>query len=837
MAAISTDPLIIEARARWARCDEAESNQRSRILKAKQFRAGDQWEEAIKIQRQGSSAIQGQAAQPPRPCLTIDRLSAPCRQVSNGIKSAQFGFDVMPNGQGADTETAEILKGYLRRVHNDARAESPIEWAADQAIEGGLGWFRIRADYVQQAPAAFDLSVFDQELKLERITNNLTVYCDPSASKPTRSDALFMFVTEDLSRDEFRRRWPKADDASLDGFMSTGDRMKSWVTDHEIRIAEYWTVTYIDETWALLTDGSVVTGKIPKDGVQATRVVRKPIVKGYKINACEVLESWDWLGSRIPIVPIIGEEINVDGTILLRGIIEEGMDAQRMVNYTYSGAMEIFALGPKAPYVVAAGQVEQYKAIWQTANTYNWAYLPYDPQSLEGSPIPPPQRNQSEPPIQAAVELMAKSEECIKATTGIFDPGLGNASPRERSGRAIDSLKSSSDLTSSNYPANVARALVYAGELMMEIAPKITRPGQLMHILGKDDEPDQVVIGQHFVPGQNGVPEVVNPDDARVQQGVAKFYDLSRGQYSVTVVAGKATSTRREEGAHALGDLIPHLPPEMAAVATPDYVEQLSFPGSHQIAEKLKKALPPALQEQDDDQPVPPQVKAQMQAMGAKMQEMQQAIETDQAKQQATIVKAQADGQTKLQLAQIDRQTKIDIAMINANAGIAEADIKAQNDDLDRRLKMVELFLTASKEAQMQAFDHAHEREMSHVERQHETEMADQGHQHGDLDRRQQDRRVIGVGEEFYVVGDRQCLDHQLLGRDELVQAVAEQDGERCEQADGDKDRRRRQERRRCPAVAPSPGGDGGAMGDRRVGHPLNDLSHHSLKAESFLAM
>ena len=68
--AADDDAILKEARDRWNRCDEAEDAQRKSILAAKKFRAGDQWPDAIKLQREGAQAIQGQAAQPPRPCLT-----------------------------------------------------------------------------------------------------------------------------------------------------------------------------------------------------------------------------------------------------------------------------------------------------------------------------------------------------------------------------------------------------------------------------------------------------------------------------------------------------------------------------------------------------------------------------------------------------------------------------------------------------------------------------------------------------------------------------------------------------------------------------------------------
>ena len=109
----SVDPIIAEARKRWDRIadNQTQQTQRDAILAAKKFRAGDQWDDAVRSARQGKTALQGQAAQPPRPCLTIDRLSQPVRQVTNQIKTANFAIDVVPNSGGADQETADIIKG------------------------------------------------------------------------------------------------------------------------------------------------------------------------------------------------------------------------------------------------------------------------------------------------------------------------------------------------------------------------------------------------------------------------------------------------------------------------------------------------------------------------------------------------------------------------------------------------------------------------------------------------------------------------------------------------------------------------------------------------------
>ncbi len=681
--------ILAEARARWDRCDEHEDAQRKSILEAKRFRAGDQWPEAIRIQRAGSSAIQGRAAVPPKPCLTIDRLSQPCRQVSNTIKNADFGFDVLPNGNGADDEVAELFEGYLRRVQIQSRGESPIEWAADGAIEGGIGWFRIRTEYTNETwdGDTKDPAAYDQELRLERIPNNLSVYCDPSAMRPTRSDAQFAFVTEDLAKDEFRSRYSKADFASLEDFASTGDN-KGWVSEDSVRISEYWRIRYEETT--------IEHGRLK-------RIIRKPIVEGFKISATEILERWLWAGSRIPLIPIIGEELNIDGKVVVRGIIQEGMDAQRMVNYTYSGAVEIFALGGKSPYIVEENQIANYLPMWQNANTTNYAALIY--KNVPG--VEKPHRETTEAPIQAAVALMQSSEEGIKATTGIYDPALGNIDPRAHSGEAIKSLVVQSDASTANYANNVTRALTYAGTLMIEIIPKITRVGQLIHIVGDDDEPQQAIVGQPYSVqnGQATPSQGITPEQARLSQGLHKFYDLTQGTYAVTVTAGKATATKREEGAAALKELIPYLPPEMQMVITPDYVRQLSFIGSEKIATKLEKALPPALQTAEPGQDDPRLAQAMQQ-----VQALQGQLQSKVAEKQAEV---QAQGQIDLQKAQMDNDTKIKIVQIQQEGAFAVADLKATIEAANTAIAAMQAERLAleesSKENRTQAQEHAAE--------------------------------------------------------------------------------------------------------------------------------
>ena len=732
--ATETNLTFLElARLRFKRCAEAEDAQRKAMLEAKKFRAGDQWPEAIKVQRAGGQAIQGRAAEPARPCLTIDRISAPTRQVSNTVRAANFAIDVHPNGFGADDETARILKGLLRQIQNDARGEDPIEWAADGAAEGGIGWFRVYADYCYDAPDTTEpAALFDQDLKIGRIANSLSVYCDPSSRMPTRSDAQFMFVTEDMSKAEFARKYGADKIQTLDEFRSTGDQ-DNWIGDDVIRIAEYWTCDYDKVKAYLSPDGQVLIGvakppEFEKD-TWRERTIYQPRVQCAKITACHKLDQWEWPGTRIPLFPVLGEELNVDGRIVLRGVIASAMDPQRMVNYLYSGTVEQSALGSKSPYLAAAGQIDNYKAIWQNANTTNFAYLPYDPISIAGTAVPPPQRQTVEPPIQARVQLLQISEEAIKATTSIYDPSLGNTNPREKSGRAIMALQQQAEHANSNYVDNVQRAMVDCGNELVKLCPVFyDRPGRVLKIAGISDQPEQVMLGPS---GQPGAPQPGQPPQAagppappqatpQQAQGMQQFYDLSKGNYSVTVGVSKAHSTKREETNAIVGELISSNP-QLMGVFGDIFFRNLEQP---ELEDRAKKMLAPQVQQGKDGQPDINAMQAQMQQagqmidmMGKELQAKTQIIETDAIKSQERLKEKQIDAQTRIEVAQIQAAAQLAAVDAKVNAENARTFVEAIEakiaSALDAHMEKTKLIQTHAHEVGMQAVDHAHERQMA----------------------------------------------------------------------------------------------------------------------------
>ncbi len=578
------------ARQRFDLAAEAEAELRKDALDDLKFRAGEQWPDDVKRGRELDK----------RPCLTINRIPQFIRQVTNDQRQNRPAIQVNPVDDKGDTDTAEVLQGLIRHIEYDSNADVAYDTAFDAAATHGRGYFRVVTDYCNPMS-------FEQDIKIKRIRNPFTVYMDPTCQEPDYSDAGWGFVVEDLAEDEYKDLYPGSEMASLNDWQSIGDKAPGWVTKGSCRIAEYFYKSFKEVTLVLLSDKTVVPkDKLPElpEGVQivAERKSQLPIIKWAKINAVETLDETDWPGMWIPIVPVLGDELDVDGKVILEGIVRHAKDPQRMYNYWASAETETIALAPRAPFIGAEGQFEGNENTWKQANTRNLAYLEYKPKALNGTPLPPPARNVYEPPVQAITQARMQSADDLKATTGIYDAALG-ARSNENSGVAIQRRNMQSQTSNFHYIDNLTRAIRHLGRILIDLIPKVYDTPRVVRIIGEDGDQKTVAVNQLFE-----------------MNGEQKTYDFGVGKYDVTVQAGPSFATKRQEAVQSMLQLTQSYP-KVAEVASDLMVKNMDWPGAKEIAERLKKTLPPNLQEPEDGKPqMPPQLQAQI-------QQMQQMIE------------------------------------------------------------------------------------------------------------------------------------------------------------------------------------------------------------------
>ncbi len=677
-SAVSADKKILEiAKSRFNLAVEAETEIREIALDDLKFGAGDQWDEAAKSQREREQ----------RPCLTINKMPQYIHQLVNDQRQNRPAPKVSPVDDKADIETAKILQGLIRQIERSSRASIAYTTAFDSAVRVGFGYWRLRTAYS-------DPKSFDQDIIIEPIRNRFSAYLDPHHQMPDGSDAEWGFIFENLAKDEYERLFGDSTLSQMTDWSSIGDGQKGWIQRETVRVAEYFYKDYRDATLVLMSDGSVVVKEdiatreeeqivVDENGEESVQIVqvpdipegtypdeerktKSPVVRWLKINGIEILEKTDWAGSSIPIIKVSGGQIDIEGKLILEGVIRHAKDPQRMYNYWKSSETETIALAPKAPWIVAEGQVGPYEAIWKSANTRTHAYLPYKPTDIMGQPVPPPQRNVFEPPIQAITQAGMLAGDDIKATTGMYDAAIG-AKSNEQSGIAIARRANQAQTSNFHFIDNLSISIAYSCTQIIELIQILYTAKRVIRVLGEDDQETLMRVGEMFGDGENRKP-----------------LDLSIGKYDVSVSTGPSFETKRQEAAASTLELAKSAPQIMSAA--PDLVvKNLDLPGANELAERLKKTLPPGLVDDPKAMKIPPQAQAQM----AQMDQMIAALteQLTEARKQIDEKTPELESKERIEMKKLQVQLELEMAKLSSRE--SELLLTTEIARINKRLDML----------------------------------------------------------------------------------------------------------------------------------------------------
>jgi len=614
------DPRIADAMKFLRLANEADSINRSDALDDLRFVSGDQWP----VEIQNSRNLEA------RPCLTINKLDAYCRQIANQQRQQRPRIKVHPCNSYADKETAEVVEGICRHIEINSDADSAYDKAFEYAVRMGWGYWRVVTDYTSP-------DSFDQEIYIEPIENPFSVYFDPNSTALDGSDQERCLITTIMSKDKFREMYPNADDGGNFSARGSGDSNPEWVTKEDVRIAEYF---YIERTPAklyLLNDKSrLFKDQLPSKEFMAQHGLEivgerdsyKKVVKWCKLTAMEILEERDWPGKFIPVVPVYGGRIVIDSKSIKYGLVRYAKDPQKMYNFWQTSMTEAIALAPKAKWLLAEGQDEGHENEWAAANIKATPVLRYKQTDIEGRQAPVPTRLQPEPPpagIMAAAESVSND---LQQVVGIFDPSqlpTGNIS-----GKALNGQQQQVDMTNYHYYDNLTKSIAQTGRIILDLIPKIYDSERVMRIIGVDGKPDLITINEASQVGR-----VLN--------------DVTVGEYDVSMDTGPGYASRRIQAVDAMMPLIGSSP-ELFQAAGDLVFRQMDFPGAEIIADRLAAVNP--LAQIDEKSDIPPQVQMQLAQAKQQMQMMQQQMQAMQLEisNRGQVAQIKEDGATKRKL-------------------------------------------------------------------------------------------------------------------------------------------------------------------------------------------
>ena len=637
--------ILEQANKRYDACVSADNGNFSNVRADLKFLNGEHWPEDAKKLRKAER----------RPCLTINKLPAFVRQITNDQRQNRPSIHVHPVDDDADRDVATILEGMIRHIEYDSDAATCYDTAVHLATAAGRGFFRLITDY--EAPESFD-----QVIKFDRIRNACSVHIDPSAKCPAGSDAQFCFVDSTESASSIAAQYPESSYATADGD-----------DDKDLLITEYYCVHETPDELLLLSNGE--TGmrsdliEMPLGvTVQKSRKTARKEIRWYKLagqgyvdsgvsrtrtrqqKLSEVLEEttlpFDW----IPVFQVIGNELDIDGDVTYSGIVRDAKDSSLMYDYWMTSATEEVSMRPKTPYIGAEGAFAGHEEEWRQANVRTFSYLEYKPKTVNGTLAPKPSREpMADVPAGVLAMAMHASDE-IKQTTGVYDASLG-ARGNETSGKAIQSRKRQGDLSNFHYTDNLNKTLIHAGRVLISGIRRVYSGPRMVRTIGKDETPGFEKINQ---PQR----ELVEQETGEISVAEKIINDVTVGKYDVIVKAGPSYSTLREESLDAMIE-VGQSWPKLMDVAGDKVIEAMDWPDAEQIAGRIKRTMPAALVADDDsgEAELPDQTKQLIQQAGDKIEELQQALQ----QALAELEKSQSNAALEIEKERIRAENRLDV--------------------------------------------------------------------------------------------------------------------------------------------------------------------------------
>ncbi len=658
---VSDDEKLLEvAHKRYNRACEVDQKNRDHALEALKFRNLEQWNPEVKNMREKDP-------EGARPCLVVDKTNQYLNQVINNEKMNRPSIKVRPVDDQGDPEVAEVFQGIVRHIEDASGADLAYDTAYEQAVDGGFGYFRIVSEYC-------DPMSFDQDLRIKRIRNRFQVLLDPDRQEPTGEDAQWGFIIDKMRRDDFKRDYPKADQMD---FATDGRTFNNWVFKDYVIVAEYFYIEPKKAKICMWPDGNVTVKGSPEEAQYvgivpvSERDTTIPTVKWKKITAKDVLDKRGLPGKYIPIIEVVGNEMDIEGERITSGLLKAAMEPQKVHNIAASNFVESIMLAPRSAWVAAEGQIEGHEELYRTANRRNISVLPYKPIVTDtGHPVPPPQRVQPAGLSVGWQQTMTNTEHDIQASMGIYAEtmlGLGNAN----SGKQEALQQRRGDASTFQFVDNLARSVRFGGRILIDLIPHYYDTERIARILGEDGESEQAALD----PNQ---PEAVR----KVQDesgAIKKIYNLNVGKYDVQVTVGPAFATKRMEAVEWMTQMI-QASPDLMKVGGDIMFRNMDAPGADEWSDRIKKTLPPGLADDNEDEPMVQTPNGPLPASKAGeviAQLMQQAEQAAAAMQELDATKVQTEA-GKVQTQQEDLALRGKVAQQDGHLKERELDLKEE---------------------------------------------------------------------------------------------------------------------------------------------------------------
>lgn len=558
----------------------------------------------------------------------IDRVVAPIRMHPPGMACRTL-----------DKKVQKLANGLLRAIERSSNASNSYAISAKSACTAGLGWLYLAIEDVNGLP----------EIRIKTTIDPTAIMIDPLATAVDGCDAQYAVYRGLMDKEKARQDYGekaanRGIDYGLDGVFFN-------VPENSV----------MDCVWYTLEP----------TGMRITRT----------IGEAEVFDQLFEGVRYLPVVPVIGEELLGAPDRRYGGMIRRGMDINSSINVTISNIMELVALAPKSPLMVATAAVKGHRNTYETINTEPHAYIQYNHVDENNNPIPAPFRLDNVAQTQGLQSVTETLHGFLGRTMGMTDAMLGELQSAGESGRALIARMEAGEGATAQYLDHLTSSITQLARVLIKMIPLVYAGERPLTIIDENGC-SQRIFGDIT---QILTPEVVDMLDVEIE-------------------SGPQMEMRRRAAGDSLGGMMANMGPDKMMAVMDLWVDTQEFENGDQIKDRLKKLLPPEMTQGEGDEQgeIDPQAMAALaeaeKALASKDQsiqymegiitQLQQAVQSQQALAEAEITKTQIQSQTSLQKTYIEQE------------GAKERELIKQGSE-DTRLAAK---LTAEQQKQVNAF-------------------------------------------------------------------------------------------------------------------------------------
>jgi hypothetical protein len=632
-----------------------------------------------------------------RPRLEVNKIALSVIRIINEYRNNRVTVDFVSKDGVANDKLAEVCDGLYRADEKDSVANEAYDNAFEEAVGGGFGAWRLRADYEDHENDEDER----QRILIEPIYDaDSSVWFDLDSKRQDKSDAKVCFVIAGMTHSSYVDTWGD-DPASWPKTVHQNEF--DWLTPDVVYVAEYYRVEEVGETVRIFEtiDGSeerYTTYDFNEDeqleemlAAVGTREVRQKRVKKKKVHkyimsGSHILEDCGYIaGKCIPIIPVFGKRWFIDNIERCMGHVRLAKDAQRLKNMQLSKLAEISALSTIEKPIFVPEQVAGHQVMWSEDNLKQYPYLLVNPITDQngaqavGGPVgytKPPQI----PPAMAAL---------LQITEMDIDQILGTQSAGEEmtsnlSGKAVELIQTRLDMQTFIYMSNFSKAMRRCGEVWLSMAKELyVEDERTMKVIDVTDTVNSITM---MTPAISEIGEVIMEND------------LSKASFDVDVDVGPSSSSKRSATVRALTGMMQiTADPEMQSVLGSMAMMNMEGEGISEVREFFRQKL--------IRMGVVKPTEAEAEEMMAAMQNqkpdpnavfLQAAAEeatAKAAKARADVVKTIADAElTQARVLETGASTELEQARtMETLSGIQRSNVRVENETEEKSVRSARL--------------------------------------------------------------------------------------------------------------------------------------------------